>query len=282
MSFAPTSATRVFALLGDPVAHSLSPLFQNAALRAADLDGIYVALRTPAGHLAGVLRGLAVAGGGGNVTVPHKELAARSVDRATEAVRRTRACNTFWLEDGEVRGDNTDVAGAGAALRALLGRAPEGARVLLVGAGGSARAVAAALSRERVGDVVVLNRTATRAEALRADFPELRVSVARDATELAGERFDLAVNATSVGLRPGDALPLTLDSGPRVGAALDLVYTPDETPWVRTLRASGIPAADGIEMLLHQGAAAFERWWGRPAPLDVMRAALPARRAPGP
>ncbi|MET0400450.1 MAG: shikimate dehydrogenase [Longimicrobiaceae bacterium] len=279
MTSLPTSATRVVALLGTPVSHSLSPVFQNAALRAAGLDAVYVALRCDAAVFPGLLRGIARAGGAGNVTVPHKEAAVLATDRHTAAVERTGACNTFWLEGGEVWGDNTDVAGFAGAARALLGREPRGARVLLVGAGGAARAVLCALADAGADQVVVLNRTPERAAALARAFGGggPRLAVAGSAAELAGERFDLAVNATALGLRPDDPHPLPPDGGPELGAALDLVYAPDETAWVRAARERGVPAADGLEMLLRQGAAAFERWWGIPAPLDAMRAALPPR-----
>lgn len=275
----PSAGTRLVALLGDPVSHSLSPRFQNAAFRAADLDAVYLALRCGAGDLPGLLRAVARAGGAGNITVPHKEDAALAVERRTAAAERTGACNTFWLHEDEVWGDNTDVAGFAGAAEALL-RAPlRGLRVLLAGAGGAARAAACALADGGAAEVVVLNRTPERGEALVERFRGEGVPLrqARRAEELAGERFDLAVNSTTLGLRPGDPLPLPPEGGPEIAAGLDLVYAPGETPWVRALRAAGIPAADGVEMLLRQGAAAFERWWGRPAPLEAMRAALPSR-----
>ncbi len=277
MSPAPTAATRVLAILGDPVSHSLSPVFQNAAIAAAGLDGVYVALRCPAGEAGPLLRALARAGGGGNVTVPHKEEAARAVDRRTESVEATGACNTFWAQDGEVWGDNTDVEGVRGAVEALLGRSPAGLSCVVVGAGGSARAAVHALLTEGARRVVVLNRTRERAEAL-ADALSAggSVEVASDARELAGEEFGLALNATSLGLKDGDALPLSMDGGARCAAALDLVYARGGTPWVRALREAGVPAADGREVLLLQGAAAFRRWWRREPPLEAMRAALAA------
>jgi shikimate dehydrogenase len=270
-----TSATRLIALLGDPVSHSLSPVFQNAALEAAGLDGVYLSLRCDAAALPGLLRGIALGGGAGNVTLPHKEVAAASVDRATAAVGNTSACNTYWLEDGLVCGDNTDVAGVGGAVRALLGGGVKGARVLLVGAGGSARAALAAMGEGGAAEVVVANRTLDRAASLAGGFSG-GTTVARAATldSLRRERFDLAINATSLGLRPDDALPLDVERGPDIGAALDLVYSRRGTAWVRELQARGIPAVDGLEMLILQGAASFERWWHVPAPIEQMRAAL--------
>jgi shikimate dehydrogenase len=275
-----TAATRLVALLGDPVAHSLSPRFQNAAFRAAGVDGIYVGLRCDAEHAPSLLRAIARSGGAGNVTVPHKQLAARTIDVPTSAVERTGACNTFWLEDGRIHGDNTDVAGFVAAARALVGPLV-GARVLLLGAGGAARAALCALLDARADSVLVLNRSTERAEELRAVFDASgrRVQVAADADILRREGFDLVVNATSLGLHETDAAPVDLRRILRVGAVLDLVYAPGGTAWVRHARELGLTVSDGLEMLLHQGAAAFERWWGRPAPIDTMRAALAEARA---
>jgi shikimate dehydrogenase len=273
-----TAATRVFALLGDPVSHSLSPVFQNAALRALGLDGVYVALRCSAADVPGLLRALARAGGGGNVTVPHKGAAAAAVERRTGAVEATGACNSFWMEDGEIWGGNTDVDGVTAAIRSLMGRSIAGARVLLVGAGGAARAAAYALAKHAAGEIVVLNRTLERAREMQARFarPGTTIRVAGSVRELGAGAFDLAINATSLGLQANDPLPLD-PTAVQVDVALDLVYTHSgETAWVRAMRERRIPTADGREMLLQQGAAAFRRWWGVDAPLQVMRDALAA------
>ncbi|MBD0321541.1 MAG: shikimate dehydrogenase [Gemmatimonadetes bacterium] len=273
MTFAPRASTRLFALLGDPVSHSLSPAFQNAALRAAGLDGVYVALRCASSDVAGLIHGIARAGGGGNVTVPHKSAAAAAVERRTEMVERTGACNTFWMDGGEVWGDNTDVAGVRAAIRGLTGDAPES--VLLVGAGGAARAVLCALEGV-TRRVVILNRSVERARELASRFASgaLAIEVQPLDAELTDRHFGLAINSTSLGLRADDPLPPTGDA--RIAAALDLVYSPGETAWVHRMRAAGLPAADGKEMLLHQGAAAFRRWWNTDPPLDAMRASLAA------
>ncbi|HEX8906319.1 MAG TPA: shikimate dehydrogenase [Longimicrobiaceae bacterium] len=272
-----TAATRVLALLGDPVSHSLSPVFQNAAIRALGLDGVYVALRCSAEDLPGLLRALARAGGGGNVTVPHKGAAAAAVERRTDAVEATGACNSFWMEDGEIWGGNTDVEGVTAAIRSLMGRSIAGARVLLLGAGGAARAAAYALATHAAGEIVILNRTPERAREMQGRFarPETRIRVAATPRELGTDGFDLAIHATSLGLRADDPLPLDPGTAPQIDAALDLVYTrTGETPWVRAMRERGVPTADGTEMLLQQGAAAFRRWWGVDPPLKAMREAL--------
>ena len=268
------ASTRLFAVLGDPVAHSLSPHIQNPAFEAAGVDGVYVALRCGLNEVSGLVRGLAAAGGGGNVTLPHKEAAAALVERPSELVARTGACNTFWLEDGRLCGENTDVSGFRGAVASLLGHSAEGLDALLLGAGGAARAALVGLTLDGAGSISIANRTELRARRLAAELGEGRASAVTGASELADARFDVVVNATTLGLRPDDALPLDLSTLPRPAAVLDLVYRPGETAFVREARTRGIPAADGAEMLVRQGAAAFECWWRRPAPLDTMLRAM--------
>lgn len=276
MTLAIGAGTRLFAVLGDPVAHSLSPRIQNAAIRALHLDAVYLALRADSDTFPGLMRGLAHAGGGGNVTLPHKQLAATLIDHPTAALQATGACNTFWLEDGKIRGDNTDVEGFAVAARMLLNGSLEGTRVLLLGAGGAARAVLYALAREGVDQVVILNRTAERAAALisGSQTAGIQVHPVQRVEELRGQHFDLVANATSLGLRDDDPLPLDPAAGATFTAALDLVYALNGTRWIRELRELGIHAADGKEMLVQQGAASFERWWAREAPVEQMRSAL--------
>lgn len=258
--------TRVFALLGDPVAHSLSPAMHNAAFRALGIEAAYVPLRCAEADVAPLVRALAAAGGGGNVTVPHKQAAARAVARLADRAVQLDACNTFW-GDGAAVGDNTDVDGVLAALRAI--DAPPGPW-LVVGTGGSARAVVAA-ARECDTAVAVRSRSGERARRFVEWAAGLGVAAA-DAADCI-----VLINATPLGLRPGDPPPIPADTIPGAKAALDLVYARGETPWVRALRARGIRAADGRTMLVAQGAAAFERWFpGRRAPTDLMRAAVDA------
>lgn len=269
-----TSSTRVLALLGDPVGHSLSPVIQNAACRASKVDGVYVAVRCAGDDLFGFMRGLSRAGGGGNITLPHKEKAASVVDVPSDAVRRTGACNTFWGgPDGRVHGDNTDVDGFRRAATAFAGSL-RGGRVLLLGAGGAARATLMGLLEEGVDEVVILNRSAERARAVARRIGGSRARVASLPEELRGQSFDLVVNATRVGMNPTDTTPLNFERLARVGAAMDLVYRREPTPFVRAAEAFGIRAADGGEMLVQQGAAAFLRWWGEEAPAEAMRTAL--------
>jgi len=275
----PTAKTRVFSVLGDPIAHSLSPVLHNTVFRALQLDAVYVALRCSATELPGLVYGLARAGGGGNVTTPHKQLALSVAEQATAAALRTGACNTFWAEEGILQADNTDVAGFAAAVRAVVpGLA--GARVLLLGAGGAARAVLWACCAEGAAEVVISNRNLERAAALLPIAEECRTNVRiAEPKSLAGERFTLVVNSTTLGLQETDPLPIDLQQLAGTNAVFDLVYGTAPTRWVSHARALGLPAVDGRGMLIEQAAYAVERWFGQPAPREHMHAALSALEA---
>ncbi len=264
-----SASTRLLVIVGDPVAHSLSPTMHNAAFRALGLDAVYLGLRVPAASLPAVLPALATIGAAGNITVPHKEAAERCVTRKTDLCVRVGACNTFWSEHGVLVGDNTDVAGLMACLRSL--GADEAERWLLLGTGGSARAVAVAAADAKA-ELHVLSRDAERARSF-AEWARTRGVKAHAAR---GKLVpDLAINATPLGLKESDPLPLDPQQANGLAAALDLVYAPGETRWVRSLRAAGVAAQDGREMLVQQGAAAFTRFFpGQGAPVEVMRAAV--------
>lgn len=264
-------STRLLAVLGDPVAHSLSPHMHNAACRALGLDAAYVALRVPANALGEVLSALRVVGGAGNVTVPHKEATERHVAHKTDLCVRTGACNTFWTEARGLVGDNTDVAGIRAALAELGVDGPGGQRWLVMGTGGSARAVAVAAADARA-DLRVQSRDPARARAFVAWATGIGAKAAPAAP---AEPVDVAINATPLGLRADDPLPLDPPAPRGLRAALDLVYAPHGTRWVQALAAAGVRSADGRSVLVHQGAAAFGRFFpGSTAPLEVMRAAV--------
>jgi len=257
-------------LLGHPIAHSRSPLFQNAALRAARLPLQYGTLDVPPEALPAVLRELKAEGAAGNVTIPHKEAVAEACDRLTPIAARVGAVNTFWVEDGVLWGDNTDVAGFDAAVVAL-GTARKDAKVLCFGAGGAAAAVCGAVEHWPGASVRLRSRSRERAERLAARFPEV-ARVAPSGTE-AFAGATLLVNATPVGLRD-DVMPCAIAEIPRDADVMDLVYRAGDTPWVRAARGAGHRAMGGREMLLQQGALAFERWFGIAPDLHVMRQAL--------
>jgi len=258
-------------LLGHPVSHSLSPRFQNAALRAAGIPLAYEALDVPPEALAAMLLELAGQDASGNVTIPHKEAVAALCVRRSPLAERCGAVNTFWHEDGILVGDNTDVGGVDAIARALLGEARRSARVALLGAGGSAAAVLAAVERWGSAHVQLYNRNMERARAVASRF-DGSVSVASSLDE-ALDGAMLVVNATPVGLRD-DAFPLAVERIPRDAAVFDLVYRSGETAWVRAARNAGHRAADGEGMLVEQGALSFERWFGIEPDRNAMWSAL--------
>ena len=247
-------------LLGSPVAHSLSPRFQNAALRAAGIPLVYEALDVAPPALRDTMRALRETNAAGNVTIPHKRAAAAISDALTPAAERAAAVNTFWVEHGKLVGDNTDIHGVAAAVTSLLGEEPRDSRLALLGAGGSAAAVLCAAETWRSVSIALHGRTRERAEALQRRF----ASIARivDTAAEAARGAHLVVNATSLGLRGDDAFPVPVELLDPGAAVLDLVYAPEETAWVRAARARGHRAADGLTMLIEQGALAFERWLG--------------------
>lgn len=260
-------------LLGHPVRHSLSPRFQNAALRAAGIPLTYEALDVPPHALADVLRHLVSARGAGNVTVPHKTAVAAACRQLTDIAQRTGAVNTFWCDRGELIGDNTDVAGFRALVVSVLGAEPSGAVVAILGAGGGAAAVCAAAERWSGTRVLVHSRTHERSRKLATRFP-LHVAVSLSVEDALREA-SIVVNATPIGLSD-DTLPVGIELLARDAAVIDLAYRPGLTPWVRAARAAGHTAADGLEMLIAQGAEAFERWFGRAPDRGAMRTAIGA------
>lgn len=247
-------------LLGHPVAHSASPRFQNAALRAAGIPLLYEALDVTIEELDTTLQSLALVNAAGNVTIPHKEVVAGRCVHLTPVAKRCGAVNVFWHEDHVLCGDNTDVAGVEFVSSALLQRRTSGARVALVGAGGAAAAVLCAVERWEGARVRLYNRHMPRAQSLASRFPAITEVAStvddalRDAT--------LVVNATPVGLHD-DSHPVSIALLPEGSAVFDLIYRPTETSWVREAREAGHRAADGEGMLMEQGALAFERWFGR-------------------
>lgn len=249
-------------VLGHPVRHSRSPAMHNAAFEAVGLDWRYVKLPVPPAELAGTVRALAESGYAGvNVTIPHKQAALALSDEAGDEARAIGAANTLSFADGAIRADNTDAGG----LIAALDEDPHGMAALVLGAGGAGRAAAWAL-REAGAEVGVWNRTPERALQLAEELEVENVEAPIHA--------DLIVNATSVGLLPGDPieeLPLAWIDPPAV--AVELVYGDHETPFHAWAETGGARLVDGLEVLVRQGALSFERWTGLEAPLEVMRRA---------
>lgn len=274
--------TRLYGILGHPVASSLSPAMQNAAFRALGINAVYVPFPVPPDDLTRAVQGLAAAGiGGFNLTVPHKLAILPLLAEIAPAARAIGAVNTVRCEAGRLTGTNTDGAGFLASLAHDLGWQPAGKSVLLLGAGGAARAIAMGLLEAGCGALRIANRTPARAEGLAADcraaFPGREIHAGGLETA-AGAAPDLLVNSTTVGMGDG-AVPVELEAVGVREAVLDIVYAPAETPLLNRAKVLGLPCANGIGMLLHQGALAFHFWTGQEAPLDAMRTALEAALA---
>ena len=264
----------LYAILGDPVAHSLSPEIHNAAFRAAGRSARYVARRVSPDECGETMRALAMGGGGGNVTVPHKERVIPFLDRCTRAVAATGACNTFWANDGEVWGDNTDVEGFLGVWRGAVSPRADASPVLVAGAGGAARAVLHGLLHSSMTSLVLLwNRTASRARRLVDELGDARVHQVSDWRATAPA---VVVNTTSVGIR-GRHRPIDLEAlAPPPRVVLDLVYGRGPTPLCRQADRLGIPSTDGRGMLVLQAEASYARWFGQAPPRGVMAQALAA------
>jgi len=271
-------ATRVAAVLGWPVTHSLSPVIHNAAFAALGMDWTYVALPVEPGEVPAAVAGLRALGfAGANVTMPHKEAVADVMDDLTEDADRLRAVNTIEVARDRLIGHNTDAPGFARFLVHDVGFEPAGKTALLFGAGGAARACALAVARAGLTRIVVALREPARAaplaDALDGFATEVEAIAFDDAAEASA---DLVVNATPLGAH-GEGLPLP-KLGPD-GLFVDLLYRPAMTPGQQAARAAGAQAVGGLGLLLHQAALSFELWTGRQAPLEVMSAAAVAALA---
>ncbi len=282
--------TDLYAVFGNPIAHSKSPLIHAAFAAATGQDLRYEARLAPVDGFAAAISAFVAAGGrGANVTVPFKEEAFRLSTRLSERAARAGAVNTLSFADGEIHGDNTDGAGLVRDIVHNLGFALAGRRILLLGAGGAARGVIAPLLAERPASLCIANRSADKAQVLAAAFADLAApqgGFLRDAVdagsfgETAGKSFDLVINATSASLS-GSSLPLPADLFAAGSLAYDMMYGKGETPFLALARQQGAARlADGLGMLAEQAAEAFCVWRGiRPqtaAVLADLRAGLAA------
>ena len=270
--------TGILGVIGHPVTHSASPAMHNAALAATGLDYVYVAFPVPpegAAHVGAAMRHLGIRGL--NVTVPHKHAVLSFLDEVGPEARAIGAVNTIDHRDGRLVGHNTDAYGVLASLReGGLERLPP--KVALLGAGGAAKAVLhALLSRGEVEEVILLNRTVSRAQSLaEAMGAGGRVRVAPLAESGSVREAELVINATSIGMEPEAGVsPLGDGSVLHDGmAVLDIVYKPLRTRLLEQALAAGARALDGLGMLVHQGARSFEIWTGVRPPVDAMRRAI--------
>ncbi len=248
----------------------------NAAFAALDLNWHYLALEVEPKNLRAAIEDARAKGFAGlNLTVPHKLLAVDMVDELDASAKTWRAVNTIKFENGLATGFNTDADAIVTSLHEDLAVELRGVKVLLLGAGGAGRTAALKLAAENVAELFLVNRTVCKAEEIASEikkqFPAVKVSVGYPQTEI-----DLLLNATSLGLKSDDGSPLDEKefSLKQTRAVYDMIYKPAETKLLAAAKAAGCKTANGIGMLVHQGAKAFEIWTGQPAPVAVMRRAV--------
>ena len=293
-----SATTRYCAVYGHPIKHSASPAMQNAGIAALGLNWRYLAFEVHPEQLREAIAGAkAMKFIGLNLTVPHKLLAVDMVDALDESARTWGAVNTIRFEAQDSAGTwrclrefpdavpeqirshgfNTDADAMTRSLREDLSLELKGSKVLLLGAGGAGRTAALKLASERVGELFLVNRTASKALAVADEisqrFPAVKVTVGYPDPN---QNVDLLLNATSLGLKSDDLLPLDASwySLTRAGAVYDMIYRPAETPLLKAARTAGCRVANGLGMLIYQGARALELWTGSNPPIEVMRAAL--------
>jgi shikimate dehydrogenase len=291
-----SASTRYCAVFGQPIKHSASPAMQNAGLAALGLNWRYLAFEVRPEELRAALLGArSMHCVGLNLTVPHKLLAMDMVDVLDESAKHWGAVNTIrfegrdkqgvWLpiyefndtspEKVRSQGFNTDAEAISRSLREDLGIELSGARVLVLGTGGAGRVAALKLAAENVAELFIVNRTQSKAGSVAAEIRRRHLNVKVQLGYPRGE-VDLAINATSLGLGPNDPIPVDGKqfSLRQAHAVYDMIYRPAETPFLRAAKAGGSRIANGLGMLLYQGAKALEIWSGKPAPIEIMRRAL--------
>ena len=279
------------AVIGDPIAHSRSPQMHNPALAARGLHAQYIRVHLPTGSVAESLRLFAKHGFlGVNCTIPHKFEALDAVDEVDDLARKLGAVNTVAIRDGRLLGYNSDGPGFLRSVEEAFGTSVRGLRALIIGAGGGAgRAVAVQCALEQCAKLVLVNRTVEKLEPLirevRTHAPGLDVSAHAWTNEELGRVIgdaDLIVNASPLGMKPGDADLFDLSLLRSTHLVYDMVYRSDgDTPFIAAGKAAGANTCNGLVLLLHQGAISFGHWFGEPVPLEAMREALRAMRNEG-
>jgi shikimate dehydrogenase len=275
--------TEIYGILGHPIEHTLSPLMHNAAFQALGIDGCYVAFDVKPKDLKKAIRGLAASGVRGfNLTIPHKEKAIAFLDEVSPEAARIGAVNTVVIRQDRLIGHNTDGPGFVRAFSETTGVLLKDKRVLLFGAGGAARAVAFYLAKQCVKSISILNRTLPRARTLIREFERDFKKVDWIAKALSPEELslefhqgiDILINTTSVGMKPNDPPIVSKAFLKRNQVVCDLIYQPMKTRLLSEADAAGAKIVNGVGMLLHQAALAFELWTGKRPPIALMKDAL--------
>ncbi len=271
--------TRVCGVIGDPIEHTLSPCMHNAAFEALGLDYVFLAFKVKPAGVADAVNGMrALNIRGLNVTMPHKHTVMKNLDRIDLSAQLINSVNTILNKENLLFGFNTDGVGAVKALKEN-GVELKGRKVLLLGAGGAARAIAYAMAKE-ADELAVLNRTVKQAQALArlleksANKKIASGSLSSSDIQKNLQDSDILINATSIGMKPRPEetpVPPKLLRGNL--SVMDIVYNPLETKLAKDAKVAGAKVISGVEMLIYQGAASFEIWTGKSAPVEVMRKA---------
>ncbi len=272
--------TRVCGVIGDPIEHSLSPTIQNAAFKALDLDYSFLAFKVTSNGVANAItgmRGLGIVGL--NVTMPHKEAVIKYLDKIDDNAKFLNTVNTIYNKKGKLLGFNTDGFGALKALKEN-GADPKDKRVLLLGSGGAARAIAFTLVQE-VDELTILNRTVSEAKKIANLLTKTcnkkvhTDSLNKQIIKKQMQQIDILINATAVGMKPkADSSLISPEWLKPTITVMDIVYNPVETKLLKDAKSIGAKIISGVEMLIYQGAASFEIWTDKPAPVEIMRKAV--------
>ncbi|OYR11991.1 shikimate dehydrogenase [Brucella grignonensis] len=261
---------------GFPIKHSRSPLIHGFWLKELGLEGSYEAIEVAPENFVEFATSLEQSGFvGGNVTIPHKEVAFATVGSRDEAAEAIGAVNTLWLENGKLCGGNTDAYGFAANLDALAPDWDNADTALVLGAGGAGRAIVHALQKRGFLRISIVNRTLSRAEELASHFGKGVSAHGWDAAQRLVKEAGLIVNTTSLGMSghgEAEEFPLDLSEAQKSAVATDIVYIPLKTPFLAKAEAAGLKTVDGLGMLLHQAVPGFERWFGkRPQVTEALR-----------
>ncbi|OGP29424.1 MAG: shikimate dehydrogenase [Deltaproteobacteria bacterium GWB2_42_7] len=276
-----TSKTKTLGIFGYPISHTLSPAMHNAVIKALGLDMVYLPFEVKPSNLKEAINGIKSLGIiGVNITIPHKESVIRFLDDISEEARLVGAVNTIVYKDRKLVGYNTDGSGYMASLKEELGFNPKSKRIIIIGAGGAARGILAALATQKPKSITVANRTLSRAVSLiktfKGKFRDTRfeaIDLDNNMLKMSFNSVDLLINTTSVGMKQSKALKIPLETLPKIAIVSDIIYNPLETLLLKKAKKIGLTTHGGLGMLVHQGARSFKLWTGMDAPMNVMRKA---------
>jgi len=272
-----SGSTTLVGVIGNPVKHSLSPVILNAAFREAKMNWVYTAFETPEEKLADAISGIRALGIAGlSVTMPHKASVCPLLDEISDSAKKLQAVNCIVNDAGNLKGHNTDGDGFLDAVKHDAGMDIAGKKVLVIGSGGSARSIIHSLGKAGVREIAVMNRTKKKAfDALELAGPVGRYVEENEISEVVSEA-DLVINATPIGMSDTEDItnfPVEPNLFTKGQLAVDLIYHPISTPWMKALRDRKVEAHGGLSMLIFQAARAFKLWTGKEAPVDAMRKA---------